>query len=68
MLYYSSRNKGGAFTWSALESRVNRVSRAARRTEEMVCLRKGQTRGTRMVRHCSRLGGGHERSTVVKEH
>ena len=43
------------FTWSALDSRVKRVSSAARLTDDIVCLKNGQTRGTRIVNDCCML-------------
>ena len=40
-----------------MESRVKRVSSAARLTDDMVCLKNGQTRGTRTVNDCCMLQG-----------
>lgn len=45
-------NSSSIFTCSDLDSSVKRVSSAARRTDDIVCLKKGQTRGTRTVREC----------------
>ncbi len=42
-------------TWSAFDSSVKRVSRAARLTDDIVCLKNGQTRGTRTVNDCCML-------------
>lgn len=54
------------FTWSALDSRVKSVSSAARLTDDMVCLKKGQTRGTRTVRDCCMLNWTHTKKKVFK--